>query len=138
MERDNLIKKWLDDDLTPAELENFKKLEDYQLCVDIIGDARLFKADSFSKVDPYKTFSKRIKGTKVRKLNWVRPLMRMTGVFIIGIGIYLLFFMNSLIDFQTANGEKISVELPDRSTVELNAMSHLSYDEKKWDSMERL
>ncbi len=134
MSKDYLIEKWLNDDLTAAELEDFKKLEDHQLYIDIIEDAQLFKADSFSKPDSYESFSKRIKETKVRNLNWVRPLMRMTGVFIIGIGIYLLFFMNNMIDYQTANAESISVELPDRSTVELNAMSQLSYNKKKWDS----
>jgi len=134
MNKDYLIEKWLNDDLTSAELEDFKKLEDYQLCIDIIENAQSFKAESFSKADSYESFSNRIKETKVRKLKWVRPLMRMAGVFIIGFGIYLLFFMNNMIDYQTANAESISVELPDRSTVELNAMSQLSYNKREWDS----
>src|SRR5210317_691142 len=108
MNKDYLIEKWLNDDLTASELEDFKKLEDYQLYVDIIDNAQLFKAESFSKVDSYEAFSKRIKENKVRRLNWIRPLMRMAGVFIIGIGIYLLSFMNSMIDYQTANAERIS------------------------------
>jgi ferric-dicitrate binding protein FerR (iron transport regulator) len=134
MDKDYLIEKWLNDDLTAAELEDFKKLEDYQLCVDIIEDAKYFKADSFSKIDDYESFSNRIKEKKVRKLNWTRPLLRMTGVFVIGIGIYLLFFMNNLLEFQTTNAESISIELPDQSNVELNAMSHLSYDKSNWDT----
>ena len=51
MNKDYLIEKWLNDDLTASELEDFKKLEDYQLYVDIIDNAQLFKAESFSKVD---------------------------------------------------------------------------------------
>jgi ferric-dicitrate binding protein FerR (iron transport regulator) len=134
MDKDYLIEKWLNDDLTEAELEDFKKLEDYQLCIDIIENVKLFKADSFSTIDDYETFSKKIKEKKVRKLNWTRPLLRMTGVFVIGIGIYLLFFMNNLLEYQTASSENISIELPDKSKVELNAMSQLSYNKNKWDS----
>jgi ferric-dicitrate binding protein FerR (iron transport regulator) len=134
MNEDYLIEKWLNDELTADELEDFKKLENYQLYIDIIENAKLFKAESFSRPENYDSFSKRIKETKIRKLNWVRPLMQIAGVLIIGIGIYLLFFMNNMIDFQTANAESISVELPDRSIVELNALSQLSYNKRTWDS----
>ena len=135
MTEDLLIEKWLNEELTLVEMETFKKLEDYQLFVDIIDNSKYFKAESFSKVDDYKTFSNQLQTTiPVRKLNWVRPLMRMASVFVIGFAVYFFFFFNNLTEIQTANAEKTFIELPDRSTVDLNAMSYLSYSKGKWDS----
>ena len=44
MEKEYLYKKWLNDELTPSELEAFKKLDDATLSQEIIQEAQRFKA----------------------------------------------------------------------------------------------
>ena len=44
MDKDRLIEKWLKDELTDAEMETFKQLDDYELNVAIIENAKHFKA----------------------------------------------------------------------------------------------
>ncbi len=47
MEREFLIKKWLDKGLNANELEAFKKLEDYEALVKLSDSVKHFKAEDF-------------------------------------------------------------------------------------------
>ncbi len=135
MEKDYLIKKWLTNDLTKAEQKAFESLEDYDLHIDIIENARYFKASHFSKADGFEKLDERlVNASPVKKINWIRPLMRIASVFIVGIGIYFLFFFNSLTHIETIASEKTTIELPDSSSITLNALSKISYNKSRWNS----
>jgi len=133
MEKEYLIKKWLTNDLTEDELKAFELLEDNALHTDIIENAAYFKASHFSKPDSFEKLETRLKKeVTVRKMNWMRPLLRLAGAFVVGIGIYFLLFANNLTHVKTLASQSTTVELPDASMVTLNALTEISYKKKGW------
>ena len=133
MEKEYLIKKWLSNNLNEAELAAFEAMEDHHLHTQIIENAKYFKASHFSEVADFDELYSRISTqTPVKKLNWIKPMMRIAGLFILGFGIYFMFFFNSLHHVKTLASEKTTVELPDHSMVTLNALSEISFSKKKW------
>ena len=134
MNKENLVKKWLADELTDAEREAFEQLDDFQLHKDILDNAANFKSSSFSQIDDFKTFSKRLDEVvrPVRKMNWVKPFLRIASVFVIGFSLYYFFLFNNVIEVQTLVSEKTTIELPDASTVIVNAMSEVRFSKRKW------
>ena len=134
MDKEYLVKKWLADELTAAERGAFEQLDDYQLYKNILDNAANFRSSGFSQMDDFETFSKRI-GTApnpVRNINWVRPLLRIASVFVIGFTLYYFFLYNKVVEIQTLASEKTTIELPDASTVIVNAMSEVRYSKNKW------
>ena len=134
MNKENLVKKWLADELTDAEREAFEQLDDFQLHKDILDNAANFKSSGFSQIDDFKTFSKRLDevASPVRKMNWVKPFLRIASIFVIGFSLYYFFLFNNVIEVQTLASEKTTIELPDASTVIVNAMSEVRYSKRKW------
>jgi len=135
MEKEYLIKKWLANDLTEDELKAFESLEDHDLHTQIIEDAAYFKASHFSIAEGFEKLESRLpKEVPVRKLNWIKPLLRIAGVFVVGIGVYFLLFANNLTHVKTLASQKTTIELPDASAVTLNALTEISYNKSRWNS----
>lgn len=134
MNKENLVKKWLAEELTDAEREAFEQLDDFQLHKDILDNAANFKSSGFSQIDDFETFSKRLDevASPVRKINWVKPFLRIASVFVIGFSLYYFFLFNNVIEVQTLASVKTTIELPDASTVIVNAMSEVRYSKRKW------
>jgi ferric-dicitrate binding protein FerR (iron transport regulator) len=53
-------------------------------------------------------------------------------VFVVGFTLYYFFLYNKVVEVQTLASEKTTIELPDASTVIVNAMSELRYSKNKW------
>ena len=134
MDKDYLIQKWLARELTPEEEKAFEALEDASFLKGIADDAKNFRAPQFSKAKTFKEFKKTLDTHRrpVKKLNWVRPLMRIASIFIVGLAGYYFFFYENLIRIETQVGQKTTVELPDNSIVSVNALSEIAYNEMKW------
>ena len=134
MEKEYLIQKWLNNDLTDAEKEAFSRLEDYQLSKDILEISKYFKASHFSKIDDFNRFKDRYNSqhTPVKKLHWVTPMLRIASVVVIAFGIYFTFFYNNITQIQTLANQKTIIELPDQSQVTLNALSSIEYNASSW------
>ncbi len=60
MAQDELIKKWLSNDLNQAELNAFRELDDYDSNTEILEGAKQFKASKFSTVDSYEVLKSRL------------------------------------------------------------------------------
>tara|TARA_R100001369_G_C3314221_1_gene167824 strand:- start:967 stop:1875 length:909 start_codon:yes stop_codon:yes gene_type:complete len=139
MIEDDLLKKWLNHDLTNAEIAAFSKRSDYAINQNIIDKAQLFKASQFSKAYDFETFKNAYqKKLSVKRLAWVKPLLRIAGVLLITFGLYFTVFSKNLVEVRTLLSEKTTVSLPDLSQVTLNADSEITYDAKAWDSKRRL
>ena len=136
MKNERNIKKWINGELSDAELSEFKKSEDYDLNTRILEEAKHFKASHFSTVKSFDEFKAnadlKVKKTPVFQLKSYKMLYRIAALFIIGIGVYSLFFMNNLTTVKTLASNKTTFELPDASSVTLNALSKASFNEKKW------
>ncbi len=134
MDKEYLIQKWLTDELSEQEMKAFEQLDDYPELTVIIENAMYFKASEFSTVDDFETFSKRLEKdtVPVRKLNWVKPFLKIASVFVIGLALSYFFLFNRDVEINTLAGEKTTIELPDASTVVVNAQSEISYSKRKW------
>ncbi|MBT8255532.1 MAG: FecR family protein, partial [Bacteroidia bacterium] len=135
MEKEYLIKKWLANELSVEEQQAFDALDDAPEFHRIMEAAKHFKASNFSTASSFEALEDRIDNRKpVRYLRWAKPLLRLTGVFVVGIGIYFLFFFNNLTQVQTLASEKTTIQLPDASMATLNALSEISYSKNRWDA----
>ncbi len=134
MEKEILIKKWLNNELNDSEKEAFGKLDDFEINQAIVDNAKYFKASHFSEIDDFEVFKKRYNSNKkpIKKLTWLNPLLKIASVLVIGFGLYFTFFHNSITQVTTVAGEKITIELPDTSKVELNALSSIQYNPETW------
>ena len=136
MDKEYLIQKWLKDELSEQEMKAFKELDDYPELTGIIENATFFKASGFSTVDDFKTFSARLEkdAPPVIKLTWLKPFLRIASVFVIGLLLSYFFLFNRDVKINTLAGDKTTIELPDASTVVVNALSELSYSKSNWDN----
>lgn len=133
MDDNYLIKKWLNNELTEAEAEEFKKLDNDNNYSKIIETAKYFKADLFSNVDDFETFNAKVSLEKISsKVTWLQPLLKIASVLILAVCTYFLFFNSSLTKIETTYSEKITFELPDQSEVTLNALSQVNFDKNNW------
>lgn len=134
MDKDYLIKKWLADELSDAEREEFKKLDDYDLNLEILENAKYFKASHYSTVSSFDEFKKNLKNknTPIIQLNSYKVLFRIAALLVISLSVYFVFFFNNLTTVQTLANNKTTFELPDASTVILNTESKAHYSKNKW------
>ncbi|GAA4900631.1 FecR family protein [Flaviramulus aquimarinus] len=134
MNKEHLIKKWLNNELTDAEKKAFEDLDDYKLNTNILEAANCFKASNFSNADDFEAFKQQYESNKkpVKKLNWIKPLIRIAAVIVISFGIYFFGFNDSMTSIETLASEKRTVELPDHSKVALNVLTQIAFNKKDW------
>jgi ferric-dicitrate binding protein FerR (iron transport regulator) len=140
MEKDNLIDKWLNESITDSEMETFRRRDDYDELMAILEHAKMFKASEFSNIDNFDSLKSRMEAGKKQPAGpgWVKPLLRIAAVFLVGIGLFYLLFNDETIRIETVGGEIRQIELPDASVVVLNAASELSYDGSRWEKERRI
>lgn len=131
MEKEYLIKKWLDNSLTPEELEAFKALEDYEALTKLSNYTKGFKAPEYNEDEALKTVLHQIETKKQSKTNWLQPVLKIAAILVLCFGAY---YYTTTLDttFTTDFSEKISVELPDHSKVDLNALSSITFNKSDW------
>lgn len=136
MKEEALIKKWLENQLSEEEFKEFQQLEGYESYLKISETAQFFKAPTYDSSEAYKEIQSVIKRKKsgVRILQGLKPIAKIAAIFVLGIAIYSLFYMNKMTNVDTVSGQIAQVVLPDASTARLNSLSHLSYSKRKWDS----
>ncbi|MBT8243972.1 MAG: DUF4974 domain-containing protein [Winogradskyella sp.] len=129
MNREELIKKWLDHNLNPDEQKAFEGLEDYKDLIRLSESVEDFKSPNFDSEEVYAEIKSSLKPKTTK--NWIRSLLRVAAALIIG---FSLFYYNSTLDTQieTSIAQETTVSLPDASTVALNAQSTLTYNKKSW------
>ena len=132
MNREKLISKWLDNNLTDDELLAFKALEDYDHLMKLNTELQGFKADDFDSRKEFNKVLSAIKSDKSKpKSHWYQPLLRVAAILVIGFGIY--YYATTLdTTISTDFAQRTTIELPDASSVALNAKSTLVYNKKGW------
>ena len=134
MEKEYLVKKWLNNELSEAEAEAFKAMDDAKLYEEIIEEAQRFKGDiqakvaSFDELDPLLPAQK-----KVTALNWTRIVSGLAAILVIGIAMFSLLEKNKMSAFETGYAQNEIITLPDNSIVNLNQLSQLEYNATAWD-----
>lgn len=130
MKREDLISKWLDNDLNDQEFEAFKMLEDYDDLVVLSDNVKAFKADDFDTSKELDRVLKTIHASK-KQTHWIKPMLRVAAILVV---CFSLYYYTTTLDttFSTALAEKATIELPDASSVSLNAKTYLAFNKKKW------
>ncbi|WP_304141988.1 FecR family protein [Mesoflavibacter zeaxanthinifaciens] len=131
MEKEYLIKKWLDNSLTPEELDAFKALEDYEALTKLSNYTKGFKAPEYNEDEALKTVLHQIETKKQSKTNWLQPVLKIASILVLCFGAY---YYTTTLDttFTTDFSEKITVDLPDNSKVNLNALSSITFNKSDW------
>ncbi|WP_296382289.1 FecR domain-containing protein [Winogradskyella sp.] len=131
MNREELIKKWLDNNLSTEEQKAFELLEDYNDLIQMNAALKDFKAPNFSIKNNYEILEPQLKSDNSKANQWLKPLLRIAAILALGFSIY---YYSTTIDTElnTDIAQQITVELPDASTVDLNAKSILTFNEKYW------
>lgn len=136
MNKEILISKWLDNNLNDQELQAFKNLEDYDDLVKLNNNLQAFKADDYdtskqlenvlSAITPIAIGSK-----KQASKHWFKPLMRIAAILAVSFSLY---YYTTTLDtkISTEYAQKTTIELPDASSVSLNAKSYLAFNKKDW------
>jgi len=136
MDKELLIKKWLEGTLTPKEETAFKKLDDYASYERISDHARHFAPPSFDENQNWEAIQEqKTKTIALKKFNWSR--VAAIAVVLI-IGSYFTFFFSQDTTIKTGIAQQQSVTLPDASIVVLNASSILTYNEDNWNKERRV
>ncbi len=132
MNRETLILKWLNNDLNDQELQAFKKLENYDDLVKLHTNLQAFKAPEYDANTELEGILSTIKGSKQqKKTHWIKPFMRVAAILAI---CFSLYYYTTTIDttITTEMAQKTLFELPDASSVSLNAKSELVFNKKSW------
>lgn len=131
MNKETLISKWLNNDLNDQELEAFKRLEDYDDLVKLNNSMQAFKAKDYDTSRELESVLKTIKTSKKQSIHWVKPFMRAAAILTI---CFSLYYYTTTIDttITTEFAQKTTIELPDASSVSLNAKSHLAFNKNSW------
>ena len=132
MNREDLIKKWLNNNLNTDELEAFKKLEDYESLVKLSDSVKHFKAPDYNTSEALQDVLFAIKTPK-KSVRWVPILSRIAAIFVVCFGVY---YYTTTLDttIKTLASQKQTIELPDASTVALNATTTVSFNKKQWNT----
>lgn len=132
--QENYLAKWLNNELSEAELQEFKDSGEYAAYKRLLEASAQLEAPEFSVDKAYEDFRRRRgeKGGKVVRMRpaqmFVRIAAAVTVLFVIS-----YFYINSLDEtVSTDYAQRESVILPDASEVILNAGTVISYSKKNW------
>ncbi|WP_418509296.1 FecR domain-containing protein [Corallibacter sp.] len=130
MEKDELLKKWLNHELSPEELQAFKQREDYTSLVRLSDSLKQFKAPEFNTNQALETALKN-RNTHKQKNQWIKPLLRIAALLAI---CFCTYFYTTTLDktYNTYLAEKQEILLPDNSETTLNAYSSVKYNKHSW------
>jgi len=133
MDKDYIIKKWLNGDLTNEEQRAFDEIEDSGLLKEILEEAERFRGQNPSKVVAFEKLEEKLHQRNTSNTNWLQLISRIAAVFVVGIGLYFLFKNDPNKVYTTELAQKEIVNLPDNSQVTLNSLSELSFSATQWD-----
>ncbi|RRO19709.1 FecR family protein [Flavobacteriaceae bacterium 14752] len=139
-EKEDLITKWLNNELTPEELEAFKQLDEYPAYAKISEKAKHFKAPNYDEKTAFEQLEFATHSDKTSsKLSGFKYVAAIAAIAIIAFTLFkTLTKTPSLKSFETSTAKTEVIELPDNSKVNLNANSSLTYKSSEWDSNREL
>ena len=137
MEREDLIKKWLDNNLSFQDLEAFKQLKDFDELTKLDAALQQFKPLEFEDDKELERLNLALKTKSKKQNNWLKPFMRVAAILAICLGAY---YYTTTLDTNIATefAQKESIVLPDNSQVKLNAKSTLAFNKNSWEDSRNL
>lgn len=133
MKKEDLIIKWLDNNLSESELKAFKELDASSTFMKLDEAAKQFKAPQFNVEENLEKLLRQ-KPAPVKQLSWKRYISSIAAALVLTLGIYFVFFNNNETTFFAQNTQQTEFNLPDASEVVLNAGSHIVYIKSNWNN----
>jgi len=131
MNTKDLIRKWLDNELSPEEFQAFKKLEDYKELIALDNGLKQFKAKNFNTDMELERLTSTLKKKSKKQTSWLKPLLRVAAILAICFGTY--YYTTTLeTSLKTLTAQKNTINLPDSSSVTINASSSLTFNKHNW------
>lgn len=137
MKHEELLKKWLKGTLSPEEEKAFNALEDSSDLERLAKAMPQFKVPDFDTDLAFTQIKEKINpsvASKTRSL--YRDILPIAAILVLAIGIIFAFkFLNTSgpTSFTTEIAKQEILTLPDKSKVQLNAVTTLSYNEATWE-----
>jgi len=129
---DNYLAKWLNADLSDADLLNIVGESDFEAYQKIKDKLNLFESPSFDSEKVLASIKLKINKPKAKLItlipNWVYSAAASITLLLAA---YLFFFSET--SFTTSYGEQTAYNLVDGTFVKLNSKSTLSYNKRTWD-----
>lgn len=134
MENEKDILRWLDKEMSSAELDKFKRSNDYKKYHEI---AEASKSLTYPSVDPEKAledFKNRLSKHDIKSSTpfYKKKIFNIAASIILILGISFIFFNNNQNQLNTLAGQTKSLELKDNTLVKINAGSELTFNENKF------
>lgn len=133
MEENYLLAKWINDEMTNAELKEFKQSDDYHLYEKIKNYSASLETSSFNENEVLATILSSKKSTpKVISFynNW---FVKIAAILVLAFGLLFTFNTFTNEEYIAKNGEKNNFLLPDNSQVFLNSGSQIEYKNWNWE-----
>lgn len=131
MKKEDLIKKWLDHNLSQEEMKAFEQTDAFTSFEQLDWAAKQCKAPSYNTEKQFNKL-KKLTPTAQAKVSWKRYVIGIAAALLLG-----FFITTSIpsgnIQYQTLAKNQKTVSLPDASEVLLNASSTISFNEGNWD-----
>ncbi len=134
--QENYLAKWLNDELTEAELAEFKKSDAFATYQKIRDTAATLEAPEFDLDKAWASLElqKKTERPKVFTLAPFKPFLKIAAVVSVLLAASFIYLSTLNESVSTGYAENKSITLPDNSEIVLNAESEVSYSEKNWDS----
>jgi len=138
MEENHILSKWLNNDLTEAELVAFKADPDYEKYEKIKKYTAHLEVPDFNDTKILEHVISHKKTTPKVIVLYKRWLSTVAAILVIGLGITFIMQNFATQTQYAANGKKTTFSLPDNSEVVLNAGSEIEYKKRNWDNNRNL
>lgn len=131
---DTFLARWLNGELSEAELQQLQHREDYEKLQKIVKRTQNLEIPAYSEEKSWQQLlAKKEQLQQKRKVIPLRRWWIYTAAASVALLLGIYFFtLNAPIKYETEIGEKLAVNLPDGSVVELNAESKLSFKKENW------
>lgn len=138
MKKNDLLARWLNDDLLEKELAEFEASPDFEKYQKIKNYTAHLEVDDFDENAMLSNILQQKKRTPRVVPLYKKWMLRVAAIFVLALGVTFV-MKNFVPETQTSNfGERTTFLLPDNSEVVLNSGSEISYKKWNWDNNRHL
>lgn len=137
MEQNYFLAKWLNNEITEAELKEHLSEDEIRAYKKIISASNQLEVPAYNAEETLEKIKLKHAKSNVKKLHFINFFFKVAAVLAIIAASYY-FISNKNTKYTTNFAEKTSFELPDKSDVHLNADSEITFESKNWKNNRKL
>lgn len=131
MKQNYFLAKWLNNEITEAELKNHLSEEEIRAYKKIISASNQLETPAYNAEEALEKIKLKHAKSKGKKLSFINFFYKVAAALAI-IAASTYFISNKNTTYATNFAEKTNFELPDNSNVQLNADSEITFKPKNW------